>query len=235
MLQRSLFAESEADRWFERNRVAPADLERRAAQDPLARALDEHLAATGGAARALEIGAANGWRLAWLARRHAGLAGVALEPSPAALADARTSFPELGLARATAERLPFAPRSFDLVVLGFCLYLCDRDDLFRIAGEVDRVVREGGVVALYDFRAARPCGNDYVHAPGVRSYKMDAPSMFTWNPLYRVLRREAATHPGSEPGDPDGRTEVALLRRLASDAWPQGSAAPLAPVEAAAR
>ncbi len=217
MRQRSIFTMSEGDSWFRRNRVSRKDLARRSACDPLLSALagtDSRPSA------ALEIGASNGWRMAALAERHPGMSAVALEPSSAALSDARASFPELAVVRATSERLPFADRSFDLVVLGFFLYLVDREDLFRVAFEVDRVLVDGGRVALLDFHAESPHKNDYVHHDDVSSYKMDYTRMFAWNPLYEVELHELGTHPGGDARNPDDRIGVALMRRSPATSWP---------------
>ena len=39
----------------------------------------------------------------------------------------------------TAKALPLVERSVGLLIYGFCLYLCDRDDLFRMAaGLIER-------------------------------------------------------------------------------------------------
>ena len=42
--------------------------------------------------------------------------------------------------RATADNLPFDDHSFDLVIL-VCLYVCDSNDLFRIAAEVHSCIK----------------------------------------------------------------------------------------------
>ena len=51
----------------------------------------------------------------------------------------------------TAERLPFQDKSIDILVYGFCLYLCDRQDMFSIAAEANRVIKTEGWIAIMDF------------------------------------------------------------------------------------
>lgn len=217
MKQRDVFTASEGDGYFRRNPIDPTTLPEHAASDPLLAALD---AVDPRPARVLEVGASNGWRLECLRQRTPDARYAGIDPSPEALADGRERFPHIALARATAERLPFADRTFDLVVLGFCLYLCDRDDLFRIATETDRVLRPQGWIAIHDFLPDAPHRRAYAHRAGVFSYKMDHAAMFLWNPLYRLVHRQTMTHPGAQGASPDDRVAVSVLRRLPELGFP---------------
>ena len=114
---------------------------------------------------------------------------------------------------ATADALPFEDASFDVVVYGFCLYLCDRADLFRIAAECDRVLDGDGLVVVYDFHREQPHANPYAHAPGLFSYKMDHARLFTWNPAFEVVERRLSPYP------PDDEVAVTVLRRSVDAAW----------------
>jgi hypothetical protein len=62
---------------------------------------------------------------------------------------------------------------FDIVIFCLCPYLCDREDLFRIASAVDTVLRMPGWVVVLDFFSPVPRGKAYRHCPSVQSYKMD--------------------------------------------------------------
>ncbi len=217
MRQREIFARWEGDGYFGRNPVTPDRLEQVAEDDLVLRALAE---AGVDARLILEVGASNGWRLECLHRRRPGISCVGIEPSLAAVTEGARHFPDVKLIRGTAERLPFASGKFDLVILGFFLYLCDRDDLFRVAAETDRVLAPNGIVAIFDFCPPRPCRNPYSHRPGVFSYKMDYAQMFLWNPSYRRVLEKQALHPGAEENDLDSRTAVSLLRCDAETAFP---------------
>jgi len=218
--QRRRFLADEGDAFFERNRVDEAGLAARVDADPVLRALRE-LAVRPQCV--LEVGAGDGWRLRAL-RESGGAeppAVFGLDPSRRALVHGRRRF-GLDLARATAERLPFADGTFDLVVLGFCLYLCDRRDLFRVAAEVDRVTAERGLVVVFDFHAATPHRVPYAHAPGQWSYKMDHGALFAWSPAYQLVLRELSPYPGAPPPAEGGeQLQVDVFRRDTAAGWPE--------------
>lgn len=207
--QTDAFARGEADAYFARNHADEAALDR---DDPLFDVLSELEPAP---ARWLEVGCSDGARLERLRRLHGDGVGsyAGLDPSARAIAAGRERFPQVSLQVATADALPFHANSFDVVVFGFCLYLCDRADLFRIAAECDRVLDGDGLVVVYDFHREAPHANPYAHAPGLHSYKMDHARLFTWNPAYGIVDRRRSPYP------PDDEVAVTVLRRSISRAW----------------
>lgn len=206
--QRDVFVRSEGDAYYRRNAArdtGPARLD----DDPplrVLRGLSIH------PQRVLEIGSADGWRLSLLADAARPALAAGADPSHEALRVGARRDPRIRLARATADALPYADQSFDLVILGFFLYVADRSDLFRIAAESDRVLAEGGHLMLYDFHGERPTQVHYQHAVGCHTYKMDYRRMFLWNPAYRCLYHETV---GEAPalGSGDSRLAVSVLRR----------------------
>lgn len=210
MQQRDVFAAGEADAWFARNREVLGQ-----GEDPVLRELaDLDLAGT----RVLEIGCSNGWRLHALAQR--GAVGFGLEPSGAAVTDGRAAYPGLDLRVGTADALPFADEAFELVLFGFCLYLCDPCDLFTIAAEAVRVLKPSSHLAIYDFCPASPMRNAYHHRPGCFSHKMDYANMFEWHPGFTRIRHRVSPHSAGESlDDSDARIAVTLLRRGPAGSW----------------
>jgi SAM-dependent methyltransferase len=208
--QKTIFLLGEADAYFHRNAQQNAHEHAAALQDPchdpIIRALIEIKPQ-----RILEVGASNGWRLdvarqLWHTKAHG------IDPSRAAVADGNTRYPSIALQVGTADALPAA--LFDCVVFGFCLYLCDRPDLFRIAAEADRVLAGGGHLVVYDFFPTAPHCNPYVHRPGIFSYKMDYAALWRWHPSYSVWRHEVIAKSGEDPMDPNRRLAVTVLRKF---------------------
>lgn len=209
MGQREVFIATEGNSWFKRN-AAALDRNRTAAiadplSDPVIATLEPFPCV-----RVLEIGCANGWRLDAL-RRHWKCEAFGIDASAEAVANA-ARFEGISVQHGTAEELPFAARQFDCVILGFLLYCCDRGDLFRIAAEVDRVLAPGGYIAIWDFLPDFPHRRDYVHSPGLSTYKMDYASMWNWHTRYTQVARFITAHDGCDVSDPDQRLAVTVLQ-----------------------
>jgi ubiquinone/menaquinone biosynthesis C-methylase UbiE len=190
--QRQVFLQGEGDAWFERNRQSDADqVAHWADQDPLAEMLENLPLPRGPEVSVLEVGCGQGLRLARLAQAK-GWAVIGLDPSEKAIAEVNATGCT-GLV-GTAEALPLANRSVDLLIYGFCLYLCDRDDLFRIAAEAHRVLKPQAWIAILDFWSPHQSINPYHHYLGVHSFKDNLPAMFTWHPSYVITDHRLRHH-----------------------------------------
>lgn len=211
LVQKGTFLEIEADQWFQRNRsqLSPdrGDL------------VTDALVGIGAKpTRVLEIGCANGWRLDRLRRRFScTCSGV--EPSSQAIQEGRSSFPDLDLRVGTADELPFEAGSFDLVVYGFCLYLVDPSLHLRCVAEGDRVLRDGGLLLVFDFVVPFPYHNPYAHHPGLSSYKLEFSRYFLAHPAYNLVHRQLDLRK-SDLLDPDRREGVDVLLKNMKHAFP---------------
>ncbi len=211
MKQKEIFLAGEGDAWFERNTRGPG-ARKFPDEDPLLMELLGILrSATTPAVRVLEIGCGEGARLAWL-KEHRGCDCQGVDPSARAVESARRR--GVNAQCATAERLPFTDHAFDVVMFGFCLYLCDREDLFRIACEADRVLRNPGWLLIFDFYSPFPTKHHYRHREGVFSHKMDYSALFNWHPGYTTYSHKVSHH--SDGGYTDDTSEwvaISLLRK----------------------
>lgn len=166
---------------------------------------------TRGGLKVLEVGCGDGTRLVWLKNNlNADCYGI----EPSALAVAAACAKGINVQQGTADVLPFDDQSFDIVIFGFCLYLCDREDLFRIASAADRVLRSPRWLMLLDFFSPVPRAKTYHHRPGVQSYKMDYRTLFNWHPDYECMTHKLRHH--SEGGYTDEQDEwvaVSVLRK----------------------
>lgn len=188
-LQRDVFLSGEGDAWFLRNRrnhpfAAASD-------DLLLPALLDLPLERGPGSVVAEVGCGQGLRLQSLASQR-GWAVSGLDPSAKAVSAAA----DLGVdARlGTAEQLPYNNKSIDLLVFGFCLYLCDRDDLFQIAAEAHRVLKPLSWLAILDFWSPDERSNPYHHRPEIKSYKTNPPAMFLWHPSYMITDHKVRHH-----------------------------------------
>ena len=210
--QRQVFLEGEGDAWFQRNRQADASqVAHWTDQDPLADLLEDLPLPHGPEVSVFEVGCGQGLRLVRLSQAK-GWAVAGLDPSEKAIA-AVTAAGHKGMV-GTAEALPLGDRSVDLLIYGFCLYLCDRDDLFRIAAEAHRVLKPKAWLAILDFWSPHQTINSYHHRPSVHSYKDDLPAMFCWHPSYVITDHRLRHHATRAYTDePQEWVAATLLRR----------------------
>lgn len=210
--QKDIFLESEADAWFDRNHEAIQ--KRNFTDDLVVRAVTEiaklpQYAETN--VKILEVGCGEARRLEWLADNlNVDVSGI--EPSAKAVEQARIR--GVQAQRGTADKLPFDNASFDVVIFGFCLYLCDRQDLFRIASEADRVLKSDAWIVINDFFAPESIKREYHHKLGVYSYKMDYRTLFDWHQAYTCYAHKLSHHGVNEfTDDPQEWVATSVMRK----------------------
>ncbi len=216
MTQKNVFLESEADAWFARNHqvISTRDF---ANGDPVVSAIADVMNCNKAnqKLKVLEIGCGEGARLTWLAQ-HFDLDVSGVEPSAKAVELACSR--GVKAIRGTADSLPFENQSFDIVVFGFCLYLCDRNDLFRISDEADRVLNREGWLVIHDFFSPTPVQREYHHRPGINSYKMDYRKLFDWHPNYTCTSHRVVGHgENSFTDDSQEWVSISIMRKQASE------------------
>lgn len=210
MKQKDIFLNTEGDAWYRRNKDSVA-ARRLPDEDPLLMELIP-LLPPGRTARILEIGCGDGTRLAWL-QRNADVECFGVDPSKEAAVAACAA--GINARQGTADELPYDSGAFDFVIFGFCLYLCDREDLFRIAGEANRVLGDSGWLLILDFFSPVPRSRRYHHADGIYSFKMDYRKLFDWHPAYECTTHRVRHHEtGLHTDDPDEWVALSVLRKL---------------------
>lgn len=112
---------------------------------------------------------------------------IGFDPSASAIYHGRSSYPHLDLRIGTAGS--FYGLSTNILVFGFCLYLVDRFDLFRIVDDADWSVKENGYIIIHDFDQEKPQAIPYEHKSGVYSYKMDYSKLWLANPAYEFISK----------------------------------------------
>src|SRR5258705_6714351 len=174
MKQADIFAESEGDNWLERNRAKLGE------RNPVSELIEQPgIKPTS----VLEIGCANGWRLAHRRKKY-GCEVNGVEPSMQGCIEAATS--RVSVWRCTAESLPAGNEAYDLVIYGFCLYCTDPADWFKIAAEGDRVLKNGGHLIIHDFaEPARPVARRYSHRADLVADHMRFSGLWHSHPGYK--------------------------------------------------
>lgn len=213
--QKEIFKSTEGDGWFNRN--VKIDKKTQNSDDLILQILQliEIKPKT-----ILEIGCSNGSRLNNLNVKFDSKC-YGIDPSNQAIQDGKIKFPNITLQVSSADELPFEQTSFDMIIFGFCLYLCDRNDLFKIAYEADRCLCNNGYLVIYDFYPPFPYKNNYSHYKGIYSYKMNYAKMFSWNPVYKEIFNTIFSHSGySQREIPDEKVAITILNKNEQHAYP---------------
>lgn len=199
--QSAAFIAGEGQAWLERNRsrLKPEG-------DPILEMIESAgLSPT----RVVEIGCADGWRLREINKRYGSICR-GIDPGASHSGDGESVL----LAAGVADQLwRFVSIEFDLVIYGFCLYLCDPADYFQIAKEGDRALADGGHIIIWDFYSPSPYRKPYHHKEGIWSHKMDFSKLWLWNPAYSLANARFT-------GEDDNCTAVHLLKKNTHKAFP---------------
>jgi ubiquinone/menaquinone biosynthesis C-methylase UbiE len=163
----------------------------------------------------LEIGCGGGAKLEALSK-HFQASGFGIDPSAVAIKDATkrcsTGGSSLNFQTGLATNLPYDDGQFDLVFFGFCLYLVPPQEIFRAVTEADRVLRNGGFLAILDFDYGSLKVNPYKHASGVFSFKNNYSELFTSSNYYHLVSKWSFNHfSKSFSSDKDERIAIEVL------------------------
>lgn len=175
MRQADIFMQSEGGAWLERNR------DKHTTPDPVAEMIETMKIKPN---RVLEVGCADGWRLAALRDKYR-CEVLGVEPSLRAGVEAAER--RVPVVQSSATVMPLSGK-FDLVIYGFCLYVTDPAEWLRIAAEGDAVLQPGGHLIIHDFAdVAPPFARKYEHCEGVFAYHFYFPELWLSHPLYQLV------------------------------------------------
>lgn len=200
--QEAKFVNSEGDAWFLRNKDKPYI-------DHLGHAV-RNCGIDLAHANIMEIGCGRGDCIGHLSMKTDGVC-IGIDPSSQSIASASARFSDVRFMRGTARSLPNTiGHDFDIIIYGFCLYLCDRESLFQIIQESDELLREdGGRLIIYDFDPDHAHKVAYHHVPGLFTYKQDYSKLWLANPAYSLVSKTKI----------DADTAVWILKKDLEAGW----------------
>lgn len=211
--QSAVWARTEANAWHERN---IAKVEKNLNADKVIAAL----AAYGIKPKTVfEVGCGTGARLARM-KETMGCDVWGCDLSTVALASGALKY-NIKIGWREAKNLRGIPtEGFDVVIYGFCLYATDPEDLFLIAREGDRILKDGGHMVVYDFLPDYPHSRKYAHNPSIRTHKMDYAKLWLWHPYYSLAGIVTSAHEVGEEIDENNRVSVTILKKDTKNAFP---------------
>jgi len=184
---KSFFERGEADEWFKRNIKALEGKKGISNDAPIKLLIDWLKLFANEILDVLEIGFGSGHRLNQITNSISAK-GYGVEPSNEAVNYIQRTFPKIEAKLGYGDDVPFFEK-FDLVHLGFFLYLVDRENYLRCISEADRLVKFGGFLSIIDFETSFPYSNSYSHQSVVFSHKQNNSDVFVASGLYNVVNK----------------------------------------------
>lgn len=222
------FSTEDGDRWFRRNRDA---LGTAVEHDWPLKLIEKHLQLDQRSS-VLEVGCANGWRLAELVRRYYSNC-LGMDVSAEAIGVGKKAWPELRLYRMGADvgREEWvmstdwlASWPYSLVICFFVLHWVDRQGLIRAIENIHYSIPGGGHLIIGDFLPDWPTKVPYHHREGLWTYKLDYAHIFEATGNYRRIERVIFDHDTHQQGGMEiaayKRCAVTLLRK--EDCYEEG-------------
>jgi SAM-dependent methyltransferase len=218
MHQDRIFLDSEGNHWFERNLSALENFD--AEKDLPLKVIELYQLKP---RRVLEIGGANGCRLAAIRARYGAERLVVVEPSSKAIHDGRSRYRFIKFVRGVACDIPLR-ESFDLIITNFTFHWIDRTSLLKSVAEIDRLVADRGFLIIGDFLPSNRFKVTYHHLPEhhVFTYKQDYSAPVLASGLYRLVCMLSGDHASKVLG-PDveeaERIGLFLLQKTGDSAY----------------
>ena len=208
LFKKKIFLNKEGNAYFLRNK----DLNRNFKKDLLTKIIEKKLI-NSNKKNILEIGCGDAGRLNYLKSKFNNYNYFGLDPSALAIKFGKKINSKLKLKIGEASELKFEDNKFDIVIFGFCLYLCDDNDLFKISSECFRVLKKNGFIIIQDFITSKLIYNNYHHEKNIKSRKMDYIKMFNWHPKIVLQTRNKYLIPKNKKLNENFIT-IAVLKKI---------------------
>lgn len=213
-LQKSAFINYEADAWFDRNKESLLNYS--TDQDKIVTLLKEYRL---NPKSVLEIGCSAGYRLNGIKKIFTACDVFGIEPSEKAIEYGKKNFSDVNFNQGTADNLEaYGNESMDIVIVGFVFYVIDRNILFKVIAEIDRVLKNGGILVVIDFFSETTLKNQYQHIQkfSAYSFKQNYDEIFTASKLYYLLDKSTISHDTKMPDateDYFNKYSISLLKK----------------------
>lgn len=124
------------------------------------------------------------------------------------LKDERISFLE-----GFSDDLPFQDNKFDIVILTYVLQWIPRNLLIKTISEVDRVVKNGGLVYIEEYLPNKPITSKSHHHDQIYIFKDNYSEFFTVYPWFKEVYRRVIQIENGE----DQQRNISVIRKYNSD------------------
>jgi len=179
-IQKKIFLKYEGDNWYLRNKknLDYRNLNNKILVSKVSKLIKNKKL------NVLEVGCSNGNNLVNLKKIEKKCSYFGLDPSRKAInaLNKKKIKGKVG----TADRLYFKNNSMDIIIYGFCLYLCDTSLYSNIFKEAYRVLKKKGHIVIFDFYSKKMRKFNYNHDLKIKTVKNDFKKIFLKNNLFIV-------------------------------------------------
>lgn len=212
MKQDDIFLDSEGDNWFSRNK----DYLLNKSDDIVLDFLENYKMMTSDT-KVLEVGCSNGYRLDKIHKIYNSKC-YGIEASSCAVEFGKENFSNINIVQGGADKLPYEDESFDLVIINFVLHWIDRKNLMKVISELDRVIKNKGLLLIGDFYPSKPEKRNYHHIKDaeVYTYKQAYYEIFKSSAMYEVVEFMTFNHSTLKKSHniaPSDRCALVLLKK----------------------
>lgn len=150
----------------------------------------------------LEIGCSFGAKLHYLNTKlpSMNLELHGIDPSANSIEEGVHLYPDLNLKIGTSDSLDYETGFFDLIIVGFCFYVVDRELIFKSVSEIDRVLKSGKFLSISDFEPLYPTVSKYRNDEKLKVYKNNYSNFFIPSNHYSLVSKIHQTN--SVPNTP---------------------------------
>jgi SAM-dependent methyltransferase len=185
--QDDVFLKGEGDSWFSRNAEG---LDEKSETFDWPTYLIELIDDKSNIKTIAELGCSNGWRLNKLQNIYPHVEFSGIDPSLEAIEDGKKKYPKIELQKGVLADIPLR-EEFDIVIVYFVLCWVDRYSLAKSIAEVDRLVKDGGMLIIGDFYPDYPQRRLYHHLAeeNIFTYKQKYAGIFESLGTYKEITR----------------------------------------------
>jgi len=206
-MNKNLFLSFEGNHWFERNYMN-LDIKNDVILKQLQ--INNHHEKI-----ILEIGCSNGWRLNEFYKQNSNNKYIGIEPSEKAIEFGRKNYPNIELYHSTCDEIPIENDYCDIILIPFVFMYIDRKLLFKSVYEIDRILKNKGLLIITDFYSNIPRKNSYKHIENTFIYKLSYFQIFLSSQNYFLNKLESFSH--STSNDKDNYDDMCFYVELNKD------------------
>jgi ubiquinone/menaquinone biosynthesis C-methylase UbiE len=163
----------------------------------------------------LEIGCSNGWRLNELYNLNSNHNYYGIDPSKDAIMNGSKKYDHINFEISTCDNMSFEKNTFDLIMVPFVLMYVDRELLLKSVSEIDRILKNNGILIITDFYSNRQRKNNYKYIENTYIYKQNFFEIFLSSKNYFLNKLECFHH--NTTNDKDNYDDTCYYVELKKD------------------